>query len=149
MSNTKIQYRLAQPADLKQLVEIGDELFDYPVREDRAIEFLNDPRHLMMLALVSPKVVGMASGFVYVHPDKEPALFIDEVSVIDAHQRNGIGTELVTRLVEEAFTTYECREAWVLTDDANVGAQKAYKRAGGTLHKAGLVMFEYKKKKPI
>ena len=134
--------------DLQLLVDIGDELFDYPVKESLASEFLHDPRHLMMLAIEGPKPIGMASGLVYVHPDKEPSLFIDEVGVVDTKQGDGVGTELVKQLVDVAFKKYGCLEAWVLTDKSNVGAQKAYKRAGGEEHQSALMMFEYVKKKP-
>lgn len=110
----KIIIRLATIDDLVALEEIGADLFDYPIKPNRTAEFINDPRHHLMLALEKETIVGMASGIHYVHPDKEPALFIDEVSIIDTHQNRGIGRLIVKSLVAHG-KKLGCVEAWVAT----------------------------------
>lgn len=147
MSKSDIVYRLAEISDLDALIKVGDDLFDYPIKVDFAREFLTDPRHILMLAVHFSEVVGMASGFVYVYPDKEPSLFIDEVGVIDSQQGQGIGTSLVENIVEVAFSKFSCKEAWVLTEDYNIGAMRTYKKAGGRQSEPS-IMFEFHKKSP-
>ncbi|MEO9481797.1 MAG: GNAT family N-acetyltransferase [Ekhidna sp.] len=138
-----IAYKLGDISDLAALIKAGDELFDYPVKEHRAKEFLNDSRHHLFLAYDGQAVVGMASGLHYVHPDKDPSLFIDEVGVVDAYQSCGIGRELVKKLVAYARKELDCKEAWVLTDESNLAAQKAYFAAGGKREDEKFVLIEF------
>ncbi len=100
------------------------------------------------MALASEGVVGMASGVIYVHPDKEPSLFINEVGVLEPFQGKGIGKELVQRLTAIAFEQQACKDAWVLTDKDNIAAQKTYLGAGGVPANQPAVLFEFQKKKP-
>lgn len=146
MSKSEIEYRLAEVSDLGSLIRVGDDLFDYPIKEDMAKEFLVDPRHLLMIALDSDDIVGMASGFIHVHPDKDSALFIDEVGVITAHQKQGIGKKLMSNIVEKAFYEFDCKDAWVLTDDSNIAAKKTYISAGGRQSDQPTIMFEFQRK---
>lgn len=84
-----IEYRLAGLEDVPELERQGQKLFDYPVKPNRAAEFIADERHHLMLAYVGKSLVGMASVFHYVHPDKDPSLYINEVSVLDSYQNKG------------------------------------------------------------
>ncbi len=138
-----IRIKLAGLEDLAPLEAVGDKVFDHEIKTDRAREFLTDPRHHLVLAYHGDTVVGMASGFHYVHPDKEPSLFINEVGVAEAYQNQGIGRALVLFLREHG-STLGCREAWVATERSNLAAQKAYKAAGGIEDPEPIVMFEFK-----
>lgn len=138
-----ILYRPAAISDLEGLIKVGDQLFDNPIKPDRATEFLNDPRHHLILALHDHEVVGMASGFHYVHPDKDPALFIDEVGVVEEYQSKGIGRQLVSHLCMHG-KSLGCSEAWVVTDQSNVAARKAYAAAGGTEDDQPIVLIDLK-----
>ncbi|MEQ8469723.1 MAG: GNAT family N-acetyltransferase [Marinoscillum sp.] len=126
-----IHIKPATLEDLEQLIIIGQELFDYPVKEDRAREFLSDPRHHMIIAVDEKKIVGMVSGVHYVHPDKDPELFINEASVIESYQGQGIGQNLLRFIIEYAQRELECATAWVATENSNEVARKAYRAAGG------------------
>lgn len=137
-----IEIRRASTDDLGALEQVGDALFDHPIRPDRAVEFLNDPRHHLFLALDGRNVVGMASGFHYVHPDKEPALFINEVGVLEAYQGQGIGKTLV-RAIWSYAKKIGCKEAWVGTESSNTIAQKCYKGAGGVADEDPFILFEF------
>ena len=88
------------------------------------------------------KVIGMASGFHHVHPDKDPALFIDEVGVLEEFQGNGLGSELVHRLCEYG-KELGCKVAWVMTENTNIAARKAYSKAGGVQDKGSFVLIEF------
>lgn len=137
-----IAFRIATLADLDTIIEVGDDLFDLPVKVDRATEFLTDPRHHLVIALDGNKTVGMASGFHYVHPDKDPVLFIDEVGVVDSHQGKGIGKRLVKFLSNHA-KSLNCKEAWVLTDHSNTAAKRTYISAGGKESKESVTLFDF------
>lgn len=122
--------------------KVGDDLFDNPIKRHRAIEFFNDARHHLILALSEDEVVGMASGFHYVHPDKDPELFMNEVGVIDAFQNQGIGRSLVKFLFAYA-KKLGCKEAWIGTEKSNIAAQKCYSAAGGEPDDEPFILFEF------
>ena len=127
-----IAIRLLGAGDDAVLRRVAPEVFDGPVDPRWSAEFLADPRHHIAVALDEGEVVvGMASALHYVHPDKAPQLFIDEVAVAPTHQGHGIGRRLMETLLAHG-RTLGCSEAWVLTDDAgNEAAHALYTRTGG------------------
>lgn len=138
----EIEIRLASLEDLPTLEKVGDRLFDHPIKRNRAIEFFKDPRHHLFLAFSKGEVVGMASGFHYVHPDKDPELFINEVGVIEAYQNQGIGRKLVRDLFEYG-KTLGCKYAWIGTEKSNIAAQKCYEAAGMEPDDEPFILFEF------
>ncbi len=138
-----IKFRIATIQDLLAIQQAGKTLFDFDVKKNRAIEFLHDSRHHLMLAFDKNKLVGMVSAVHYVHPDKDPSLFINEVGVVTNYQNRGIGRKLV-RLMCEHGKKVGCIEAWVLTDKSNERAKKTYSAAGGILEDANVVLYEFK-----
>lgn len=138
-----LQLKVADKSDLPAMIEAGDELFDYAVKPHRAEEFLNDPRHHLILAYQDGKLVGMVSALDYVHPDKDTELFINEASVIDEFQGQGIGRELIKGMCTHA-KNLGCSNAWVATEHSNTAARKAYANAGGTEDPESVVLIEFK-----
>ncbi len=138
-----IVIRLAEMADIPRLLEVGNHLFDNPIDEDRAKEFFLDDRHYLVIALKEEKVIGMASGFLYVHPDKDPSMFIMEVGVADEYQNQGIGREVVKTLVHRA-RLLGARESWIATEESNIAARKAYQAAGGREAKERAIVYDFK-----
>ncbi|MCG8325513.1 MAG: GNAT family N-acetyltransferase, partial [Thiotrichales bacterium] len=124
-----VSYKPADAGDMDALIAVGDELFDHDINTDRAMEFFDDERHHLWLAYLDGNVVGMASAIHYVHPDKEPAMFIMEVAVLEAHRNRGIARTLVKKLVEHG-RGLDCREIWIATEYSNIAARKAYVAAG-------------------
>ena len=125
-----ITYRRLGPDDLALLLAVPEGLFDAPVREESARTFLNDPWHEIVLALDGDLAVGMATGTVLLHPDKEPAMFINEVGVRDSHQRRGIGTA-VTRALIDVARARGCDGVWLGTEAGNRPALGLYRAMGG------------------
>ena len=126
-----VTIRLLGAGDADLLDRIAPQVFDGRMHPRWSAEFLADPRHHLAVATQDGEIVGMASALHYVHPDKAPQLWINEVGVSPAWQGKGIGRRLIATLLEHA-RTLECTEAWVLTDDAdNHAAHALYARAGG------------------
>jgi aminoglycoside 6'-N-acetyltransferase I len=122
--------RLLGPNDASVLNNVASGVFDNVVSPRWTAEFLTDPRHHMAVALVGVKVVGMASAIHYVHPDKGPELWINEVGVAPAYQRQGIGKKLVVALLSQA-RALGCTEAWLGTEESNTAARRLYAAVGG------------------
>jgi ribosomal protein S18 acetylase RimI-like enzyme len=116
--------------DLAVLDRVAPDVFDGPIDPRWAAEFLADSRHHLAVALDGDLVVGMASAVHYVHPDKPPELWINEVGVAATHQQLGIGGRLMRALFDLGHEL-GCAEAWVLTDWENEAARRLYASVGG------------------
>jgi len=128
--------------DLPLLLNIPDDVFDNPVDKNFAREFLEDPRHHIVVALSDGAIIGFASGVHYIHPDKPPELFINEVGVSPAHQGKGVGKAIMKELLQLG-QSLGCVNAWVLTDRSNAPANGLYKSAGGEVEDSDLVLYEF------
>ncbi len=129
-------------SDLPLLMNAPDDVFDNPVDEHFAREFLEDPRHHIVVALSDGEIIGFASGVHYIHPDKPPELFINEVGVSPAHQGKGVGKAVMNELLQLGHEL-GCVNAWVLTDRSNAAANGLYKSAGGEAEDSDLVLYEF------
>jgi GNAT superfamily N-acetyltransferase len=118
--------------DGAMLQNVAADVFDNPVDARWGAEFLADPRHHLAVALDEERgqVVGMATGVHYVHPDKPPELWVNEVGVAPPYQGRGVGRRMLAALLAHA-RTLGCREAWVLTSYDNTAARHMYAAAGG------------------
>ena len=125
-----IAVRILVPGDGPLLESAPADVFDNPVRADLAAEFLADPRHHIAAAIAGGRIVAMATAVHYIHPDKPPELWINEVGVASAYRRQGIGRRLMQALFEHA-RTLGCSEAWVLTEHDNAAARGLYSDVGG------------------
>ena len=141
-----IEIKLLGRTDLSILHNVAEDVFDDPIVESSTEEFLNDPRHQLVVALDDGLVVGFVSAVIYVHPDKPaPELWINEIGVAPTHQRQGIGKALMQAILEEAKQA-GCTEAWVLTERDNLPAMAMYKSTGGEETPPDSVMFTFKLK---
>jgi ribosomal protein S18 acetylase RimI-like enzyme len=125
-----VAIRLLGPDDAGVLERVAEDVFDGPVDPRWTAEFLADARHELAVALDDDVVVGMASGLIYVHPDKPPELWINEVGVAPTHQRRGLGRRLLDALFARGRER-GCAQAWVLTERTNAAARALYARSGG------------------
>jgi ribosomal protein S18 acetylase RimI-like enzyme len=125
-----VEFRLARPDDAALLSRAAADVFDHPVDPALTAEFLSDPRHHLAIAIDDGQIVGMASGVHYIHPDKAPELWVNEVGVAPSHRGQGVGRRVLGVLLEQG-RALGCHEAWLLTDDANVAARRMYAATGG------------------
>lgn len=131
MSPPTVTIRVLGPDDAPVLDRVILGVFDNVIDPRWTAEFFADPRHHLAVALDGDSVVGMASGLHYVHPDKPPELFVNEVGVAPAYQNQGIGRRLLQALFDRG-RELGCREAWVGTDQSNAAARRLYAAVGGT-----------------
>lgn len=132
--------RLLSAEDALVLQRVADNVFDHAVDPRWAREFLADPRHHLAVAVDDGCVVGIASAFHYVHPDKAPALFVNEVGVAPSHRRQGLGERLLAALFEQG-RTLGCTEAWVGTEVSNEPARGLYTSVGMEVDPEPFVLF--------
>jgi ribosomal protein S18 acetylase RimI-like enzyme len=138
-----IEIRLLGPNDLHLLNNVAENVFDDPIVESSAQEFLADPRHRLIVALDNDLVIGFVSAVIYVHPDKPaPELWINEIGVAPPHHRQGIGKALMQAILKEAKQA-GCSEAWVLTERENLSAMAMYRSTGGEESSPDPVMFTF------
>ncbi|HEV2363367.1 MAG TPA: GNAT family N-acetyltransferase [Caulobacteraceae bacterium] len=129
-------------SDLAQFERVAEGVFDHAVDPAPARQFLADPRHHLAVAIEEGVIVGFASGVHYVHPDKPPEMFINEVGVAPSHQRRGLGRAALAALLDRA-RAMGCVTAWVLTDPDNAPAHRLYGGLGGVRAPRPQVMFEF------
>ena len=122
--------RLLGPGDASVLDNVAPGVFDNAIDRRWTAEFLSYPRHHLAVAIDEGRVVGMASAVHYVHPDKAPQLFINEIAVAPPYQRQGIGRRLMERPLD-CGRELGCREAWLGTEPSNTAARRLYTAAGG------------------
>jgi len=122
--------KVLQPGDDHVLMNVAEGLFDNPIDAKLSKEFLEDPRHHIAVAIDNGTVVGFASGVHYIHPDKPPELWVNEVSVAPTHQRRGLGKAVLQALFEVG-KSHSCTAAWVLTHRSNPDAIALYTSVGG------------------
>jgi ribosomal protein S18 acetylase RimI-like enzyme len=115
--------------DASVLERVVDGVFDETVDASLTREFLNDPRHHLIVALSDDHVVGMITAVDYVHPDKPAQLWINEVGVAPSHQRHGIGRAMLQAMLAHG-RSLGCTEAWLGTEHDNVAARGLYEDAG-------------------
>ena len=101
--------------DFDLLLGISEGLFDNPVDPIQARAFLSDPLHELVIAFAGEQAVGMVSATVLLHPDKEPAMFINEVGTRDGWTRRGIATALTNRMIEIGRAR-GCKGVWLGTE---------------------------------
>ena len=90
MSGPDVEVRLLGPDDAPRVDGADPGLFDGPVVAARTRAVLADPRHHLVGALEGGSLVGFVSAVHYLHPDKPPELFVNEVGVRATHRRRGL-----------------------------------------------------------
>ena len=142
-----IEIRLMRSGDEALLDNVAPNLFDNRVDPRLTAEFLADPRHHLSVAIDDGQIVGFASGVHYLHPDKPPELFVNEVAVAPSHYRRGIGRAVLRGLLDRG-AALGCHQAWVLTDHLNDAAMRLYTSLGGAEHPTPAAMFEFQLASP-
>jgi ribosomal protein S18 acetylase RimI-like enzyme len=118
------------PQDLDLLLAVPPGLFDNALLPDQARAFLHSPANILLLAYDGDLAVGMATATILLHPDKPPALFVNEVGTRESHLRQGVATALMQRLIEIGRAR-GCEGIWLGTEPDNTAALGLYRKLGG------------------
>jgi aminoglycoside 6'-N-acetyltransferase I len=123
------------------LGHVAEDVFDHEVTAERLASYLDEPNHILCVAVVDGLVVGQARAVVHSHPDKSPELYIDNAGVASAFQRKGIATQMLAEIIQFGKER-GCREVWVGTESDNESAKALYHSLG--LKMQTVAMFEGK-----
>ena len=118
-------------------------MFDYPISPELSAEFLADARHHIAAAIDDGNLVGFVFAVHYVHPDKSPELWINEVSIAEPYRGQGIAKRLLDAMLSHGGML-GCTEAWVLAEENNTAAQRLYASVAGTSRKITYFTFPLK-----
>lgn len=105
-------------------------VFDYKVKDHLLRRFLSSDHNVLVGAIKDDALIGFASGVIYVHPDKDPELWINEVGVASPYQRQGIATQIL-RVARRIAVHEGCRACWLLTEPDNTAANALYQSLEG------------------
>ncbi|MEO1278203.1 MAG: GNAT family N-acetyltransferase [Planctomycetota bacterium] len=142
-----IEYRELGPNDAALLAAAPDGLFDNAIDAQQAAAFLADEWHHIILAIDdgTSLPVAFVSANGYLHPDKPPQAWINELSTLEAYRGRGIATELVRRMLD-VLRARGYREVWLATEHENAAARAVYRRVmaerGGSEDPA-VVVYEF------
>lgn len=135
--------RRLYPGDDALVMRIAEDVFDEPVRPDRLAAYLASPGHFMIVAFADGIVVGQCAAVIHRHPDKVTELYIDEVGVSPAFQRQGIARKMLDAMFEIG-REHGCEEAWAGTEPDNGSARALYETRGEAHGEAeSFVMYVY------
>ena len=122
-----VEIRLAGPGDEALFDRIAADVFDHAVERSQLAHYLGTPGHYLMVAIAGGEIVGQVAAVVHRHPDGRPTeLYIDELAVTPARQRQGIAQRLLDAMLKLG-RELGCEEAWVGTETANAAANGLYR----------------------
>ena len=135
-----VEIRRTRPGDEALPDNLADDVFDNGIDPVRLRAFLTEPRHVMVLAIEDGLVVGQVRAIVHMSPDQADELYIDNMGVTPARQREGIAGRMLDELLAWG-RDQGCGHAWVATELDNVDARGLYESRGGK--GAEMVFYEY------
>jgi ribosomal protein S18 acetylase RimI-like enzyme len=141
---SEIEFRRLLPGDAAMLDSVAEDVFDEPVDRARLAAYLSQSGHHMIVAVHEGVVVGQTAAVVHRHPDKPTELYIDEVGVAAAFQRQGIARRMLELMLAHG-KAIGCEEAWVGTEPDNLPARGLYeqRRQNGDAEAEPFVMYLY------
>lgn len=125
-----IEVKCLTADDAHVLDHVADDVFDEPIDASRLRRYLDEPGHVMFVAIDDGVVVAQCAGVVHRHPDKPTELYVDEVGTAPSHQRRGIA-RLLMQAIFEWGRENGCEESWLGTELDNVAANELYRNIGG------------------
>ncbi|TPK40654.1 GNAT family N-acetyltransferase [Mesorhizobium sp. B2-5-3] len=125
------------------VMRVAEDVFDEPVRPDRLAVYLREPGHFMVVGLADGVTVGQCAAIIHRHPDKATELYIDEVGVSPAFQRQGIARKMLDAMFAIGREN-GCEEAWVGSEPDNRAARALYESREETHESAeSFLMYVY------
>lgn len=117
------------PGDAQVLEQVAEDVFDDDIDAAKLAAYLAAPGHMMILAVSDGVVVGQTRGMIQYHPDKPTELYIDNLGVTPARQRERIASRLLDELTAWGLE-HGCEGTWVATEVDNEPARALYALRG-------------------
>ena len=111
------------------LTDIAEEVFDDTIDVARLARYLESNERILIVAVNEGRIVGQVAGFVHLHPDQAPSLYVDNLGVMPAMQRQQIARQLVAEIFARG-SALGCTQGWIVTDRANRAACGLYESLG-------------------
>lgn len=126
-------------ANAAVLDRVAEDVFDEAIDPDLLAGYLAQPGHLMVVAVSDGVVIGQARGMAHHQPDEPTHLYVDNLGVTPARQREGVARRLMAALFAWA-RELGCVAFWVATETGNGPARALY--AGYAGEPEEMVFFE-------
>ena len=125
------EYRKLTAADIELVLEMNRNFREGFIEKESAEVFLQDPDNWIFAAVQDGVIIGFAYGYALNRLDrKQKQLYIHEVGVMDAFQRQGVGFAMMTALLKECGKRNICK-CFLTTYQNNAGANALYRKLGG------------------
>ena len=123
-------FRRMTANDLASVLEMNDTFRPDFITEEGASAFLADSRSWLWAGIVEERIIAFAYGYALDRLDGRRMLYLHEIGVADAHQKQGIGTAMLQALKDE------CREQgfhriFLIAHQCNTAANALYHKCGG------------------
>ncbi|MCC7268820.1 MAG: GNAT family N-acetyltransferase [Caulobacteraceae bacterium] len=125
-----VEIHRVTPADTALLDRIAEDVFDRRIDPALLAGYLAAPGHLMVVATADGVVIGQARGMVHNQPDEPTHLYVDNLGVTPARQREGVARRMMRELFAWA-REHGCAAFWVATETDNGPARGLYASLGG------------------
>lgn len=103
---------------------VADDVFDDEI-DQGMLQAVLESGQLLVVATIDGSVVGQIQAMIQRHLDGPSQLYIDNLGVSPAHQRQGIARKLVHEATAWA-QAQGCKEAWLVADLDNHQANALY-----------------------
>lgn len=127
-----MKYRRLTADDAAMVLGMNTTFREGFITETGAENFLTDPDNWIFAAVEEERIIAFAYGYQLKRLDGGSMLYIHEVGVEDARQRQGIGTQLMMEL-KRSCREGGIRKIFLITDQKNDGANALYTKVGGEL----------------
>lgn len=101
--------------------------------------YLQDDKNILVTARIDATIVGVAIGYVLVHPGGNKTLYIDELDVRPASRRQGVASAIIKKYQALAVSEFGCGEVWLSTNYDNKNAQSFYRSLSPTEDKNAII----------
>ena len=128
-----MEYRKLTIDDLDLVLAMNRDFREGFAEKSSLRAFLSSPDCWLFAAVLENRIVGFAYGYALQRLNTgRKMLYIHEVGVLDDYQRQGIGTQMLTKLKEACAAEGFCK-VFLTCYQNNCGANALYRKAGGKL----------------
>jgi ribosomal protein S18 acetylase RimI-like enzyme len=132
----ELVYRKLTVRDIDMVMKMNDSFREGFACYANAVEFLSNPNNWLFAAVEGETIVGFAYGYELSRlNDAGNMLYIHEVGVMEAYQRRGVGTGLMTAL-KAACAAQGMSKCFLSAYQSNAGANALYRKVGGQVSEA-------------